>query len=53
MKKPKNFFEAVRQEMEKGLAIPEAIRIAKEKTPHLYEAFLRLGGLPDERFLNR
>jgi type II secretory pathway component PulF len=49
--KPKTFFEAVRAEMARGLAIHEAIRICKEKFPNLYQAFLKMGGRPDERFV--
>jgi hypothetical protein len=51
--KPANFFQAVKNELARGLAVSEAILRAKQKHPHLYEAYLRLGAAPDERFLDR
>jgi hypothetical protein len=49
--KPKSFIEAVKQELARGLAMPEAVRCAKEKYPHLYTRHIIVdGGQPDPRF---
>jgi hypothetical protein len=51
VEKPKTFVAAVNQELARGLALPEAIRAAKEKNFHLYRDFhVRYGGQPDPRF---